>query len=292
MDLDHILLLAGLWLAALGTARAQEGPDSDSARPWVLGLAAERDDDQSTSLLASFNWSVADDTWLTFAAGRAHSPSDRADVTARVLVAGIDHRFGRLGFRVEAERWGDPEALESTDLTGALYVQGERFRLAYERVERDVGIEVAELTRDFDRALSRTVGVDARGDGLRFRIDLADRWRAYGGYLEYDYSRDLSVLPRIDALNLLSASTLTLAGSFVDEDRRLGLEWETRRAIVNFVYARDRSAVDRSELESLDAAVLWPLAPRIDIEVNVGKSESSLAPDGWYGGILLLIYGG
>jgi hypothetical protein len=206
-------------------------------------------------------------------------------------VAGVDHRFGWLGLTFEAEQWGDSSTLQSDDLSGSLYVQGDRFRLAYERVERDIDIEFT-FTGLLGRPVSRTVGLDARGDGMSLRVDLVGRWRAYGAYLEYDYSRDLTVLPRIDALNLLSASVLTLANSFIDEERTLGLEWEGRRAILNVGYARDRSAVDGTELESLDAAVLFGVAPRVDFELNIGKSRSDLAADGWYGGLLVLIYGG
>jgi hypothetical protein len=283
--------LAALLAMASSGAIAQPGAEPEGGRPWVLGLAAQLDDDQSRSVLATLNWSVAEATWLTFAAGKARSPSDRADVSAATFVAGVDHRFGWLGLTFEAEQWGDSSTLQSDDLSGSLYVQGDRFRLAYERVERDIDIEFT-FTGLLGRPVSRTVGLDARGDGMSLRVDLVGRWRAYGAYLEYDYSRDLTVLPRIDALNLLSASVLTLANSFIDEERTLGLEWEGRRAILNVGYARDRSAVDGTELESLDAAVLFGVAPRVDFELNIGKSRSDLAADGWYGGLLVLIYGG
>lgn len=284
-------LVALLGVGAPRVAPAQPGTEADSDRPWVLGLAAQLDDDRSRSLLATFNWAAAEDTWLTFAAGNARSPSDRADVSASTLVAGVDHRFGWLGMRFEAEQWGDPNTVESLDLSGSLYVQGERFRLEYQRVERDIDIEFT-FTGPLGRSVSRTVGLDADGDGLRLQVDLAERWRAYAAQMEHAYSGDLTVLPRIDALNLLSASVLTLANSFIDEERTLGVEWEGRRAVVNFGYTRDRSAVDGTELESLDAAVLFAVAPRLDLELNLGKSRSDLAADGWYGGVLVLIYGG
>jgi hypothetical protein len=54
----------------------------------------------------------------------------------------------------------------------------------------------------------------------------------------------------------------------------------------------ERSAVDATELESLDAAVLFGVVPRVDRELNIGKSRSDLAAGGWYGGLLVLIYGG
>lgn len=274
-----------------GTAAAQPAPGQGQSRPWVLGVGTQLDEADSHSVLASLNWAVADETWLTFGAGSVQSPAERADVSARTLVVGIDHRFGWLGVNFEVERWGDPGALESADRLGALYVQGDRFRLAYERIERDIDIELS-FTGPLGRTVRRTVGLDARGNGLRLSLELADRWRAYAGHVDYRYTRDLRVLPRIDALNLLSASALTLAHSFIEQESTFGVEWSSDGPVVNLSYTRDRSAVDGTALESLDGAVLLLVAPRIDLELNLGRSASSLAQDGWYGGVLVLIYGG
>ena len=48
---------------------------------------------------------------------------------------------------------------------------------------------------------------------------MAEHWQLYLGLAEHDYERNLNVLPRIDSLNLLSTSTLTLANSFLDHER-------------------------------------------------------------------------
>ena len=102
---------------------------------------------------------------------------------------------------------------------------------------------------------------------------------------------DLNLLPRISALNLLSTSTLTLANSFIDHERSIGVERELKRMLLNFSIATDRSAIDGSRFESFDAAVLIPLARRLDLEVNVGQGRSDLFDAGVYGGLLFLVYG-
>jgi hypothetical protein len=270
---------------------AAEEPDDTSRQPWALGIAAQLDDESSASGLVNVNWGVAPDTWLSVAAGRSRSPSDRADVSASSLRAGVDHLFGRLGVTFEAERWGDPDALEATNLGGSMYVQGARARLGLEYETRAIDI-VFSSQGLLARPVTRTVGFDSDGYGVSFRVDLTAGWRTYGSFMTYDYSRNVSLLPRVEALNLLSASALTLANSFVDKQANIGLEWESNGPVVNIGYARDRSAVDRSEFRSLNGAVLFGVGPRIDLEFNIGKSNSNLAENAYYGGVLLLIYGG
>jgi len=61
---------------------------------------------------------------------------------------------------------------------------------------------------------------------------------------------------------------------------------------LNVRAATDRSALDGSELETIEAAVLFPLGRRIDLEVNLGRGRSEFFDAGVYGGLLFLIYGG
>ena len=110
------------------------------------------------------------------------------------------------------------------------------------------------------------------GSGIFFRADLTDWWRVYGSAREWDYSRTLAILPRLDAFNLLSSSTLTLANSFLENDRRLGFEWRAGRNLINLSFGCSRSAVDRSELESINASILFPISYRMDLEFNLGRS--------------------
>jgi hypothetical protein len=83
-----------------------------------------------------------------------------------------------------------------------------------------------------------------------------------------------------------------LANSFLENDRRLGFEWRAGRNLINLSFGRNRSAVDRSELESVNASILFPVSYRIDLEFNLGRSTVELFEPSVYGGALLLIYGG
>jgi hypothetical protein len=270
---------------------ALSAQDTTTQEPgWAFGVGGQVDEDSSESWLTTFNWAVAERTWLTFSGGRSHSPADRADVGADTLVAAVDHRFDTLGFALEMERWGDSAALETFDRRASLYIQKERFRIALEHEWRDIDIPFS-VTGPLGRTIERTAEVDGDSTGLRVRVEPAERWQLYFGATEHDYERDLNVLPRIDSLNLLSTSTLMLAQSFVDHERLLGFEREIGATLLDVGVARDESAVDGSEFESLGAALLFPVARRVDLEITLGRGRSELLGSGMYGGVLLLLYG-
>lgn len=287
------ILIAMLLSSTPGLAQTVASGDDarTGTRPWALGLAGQLDDESNDSLFATFNWGVAENTWLSFIAGRSHSPRERADVSVQTLSASVDHRVGTIGLTFEVERWGDRGAVESDDLNASVYFQGDRLRVGVQRERRDIDITFSTLGQ-LDRIIQRKVGLTADGTGLSLGVQLADNWHLYLAGMNYDYSRNLSLLPRVRDFNLLSGSTLTLANSFLDVEATLGLEVETGNRIINLSVTSDRSAVDRSRLTSFNAAVLFPVSRRIDIEVNIGKSDSDLVDSSVYGGIMLLIYGG
>ena len=279
---------AAAWLPRGAFAQAADEPSGTS---WAFGLAGQADEESSNSLLATFNLGVSDRTWLMFRAGRSRlTTSELADVSAETLAAGVDHRFGVVGLTFELESWGDPDALESSDVRASFYIQRPRFRVALAHERRDIDIPFT-LTGPLGGTLQRTAEVSADSFALNLRVQPAERWQLYFGMSEHDYERDLAVLPRTSQLNLLSASTLTLANSFIDHERMVGFETEVGRSLVDLTFSRDESAVDGSVFETVNAGVLFPIARRIDLAVNLGSGRSELLESGLYGGVLLLIYG-
>jgi hypothetical protein len=283
--LGLLCLAAVLPRPVLAQAKDEAGGPS-----WALGLSGQVDEESSNSLLANLNLGVAERTWLTFAAGRSHSPSELADVTAETLGAGVDHRFGVVGLAFELERWGDPTALESDDMRLSFYIQRPRFRIALTHEQRDIEIPFT-VTGPLGGTVRRDAELWADSYALNVRAQPAERWQLYFGMSEHDYERDLALLPRIAQLNLLSASTLTLANSFIDHERMVGFETAVGRSLVNVAMSRDESAVDGSIFETVSAGVLFPIASRIDLEVNLGSGRSDLLESGLYAGVMFLIYG-
>jgi hypothetical protein len=282
-------ILVGVALPLLAGSAVAQPPVRASGNDWVFGLAGQVDEASNDSLLATFNWGVTPSTWLSFAAGRSSSPADRANVDADSLAVSIDHRFGPVGVALELERWGDSAALETNDWRGSVYYAPERFRIGLAYEQRDIDVPFT-LTGPFGGRLSRTAQLSSDSVGIDIRLQPADGWQVYFGATEYDYDRDLAPLPRIALLNLLSTSTLTLANSFTDYQRSLGVERELGAKLLTVTFMTDRSAIDGSKFETLDAALLFPIGKRMDLEVNVGHGRSDLASAGLYGGLLFLIY--
>lgn len=286
--LPNVWLLVLLFAAATSAAQTRPLPSAKGA--WVLGFGAQADDESSDALLATVNWGVAPSTWLSFAAGRSSSPADRANVDADTLLVGVDHRFDNVGFTVELEQWGDADALETEDLAATVYFPRERWRIAFGYEARDIEIPFT-IVGPLGRTIERKATVGAERYSLTARVALGSRWNLYLGAAEHDYERNLNLLPRIDSLNLLSASTLTLANSFLDDERSIGVERELGRMALNLRYATDHSAVDGSKLETFDVALLVPIGGRVDLEVNVGSGRSDYFDAGAYAGLLFLVYG-
>jgi hypothetical protein len=282
------LLLVSIWVVA-GSASAAPAQVRDTSGSWALGLAGQVDENSSDSLLATINWGVTPATWLSFSAGRSTSPADRADVQADTFVAAVDHRFDTVGFTLEFERWGDSAALETEDLRGSVYFDRERWRFALAYETRDLEIPFT-LTGPLGNTLQRRAELSAESYGIDLRVSLGEQWRLFLGATEYDYERNLSLIPRIDRLNFLSTSTLTLANSFVDHERSIGVERDIGRKVLSARVATDRSAIDGSKFETLDAALLLPIGSRMDLELNLGSGRSDLADAGLYAGVLFLLY--
>jgi hypothetical protein len=278
---------ATLMLVASCAAAQSSSPAGGAA--WVFGFAGQVDEDSNDSLLATFNWGVKPRTWLSLTAGRSTSPADRADVSADTLVAGIDHRFDKVGMRFEIERWGDPDALETEDLRAGVYFDQGRFRIGAAFETRDIEVPFT-ITGLLGRTFSRTAELSADGVEIDARVRPTERWQLYFRAITYDYENNLTLLPRIDRLNFLSTSTLTLANSFIDDLRMLGVEREIGRTLLNVSFTRDESAIDGAEYETYDASLLFPAGRRVDLEVNLGTGRSDVFGSGRYGGLLLLVY--
>lgn len=287
---SYLPLVLGLPAAVAGAAEVPRDPFAIE-RPWAVGVSAQVDDLGNEGLLTSVNWNAAGATWLTAAVGRRAAPADRADVVAETWTGGIDHDFGPVGLSLSFDRWGDADALTTEALDAALYVQRPGFRAGLARSWRDIEIEFT-ATGPLDRSIERTAALTSTGLEIFARVGIGEDWQLTGSHVEYAYSRNLELLPRIDALNWLSASALTLAYAFVDRRSRLGFERTLGAKVLTVGASRHESAVDRARFRSVDAALLFPAGARIDIEVDLGRSASDLAADGYYGGVLVLVYGG
>jgi hypothetical protein len=290
---DARWLLLGLSLVG-GVAGAQVGagqPAGGSDNGWVVILSALQDEDSYEHSLASFHFAFQDETWVSVTAGRSHAPSTEQAVSADLFALSIDHNFGPIGFALSAERWGDDNNLESQDWRGEIFFDRDRYRFAVVRERRAIDIFFSPFGPPLLTDLRR-VGIDADGLGFNWRFQLAPNWQTYGSWMDYDYPRGIRLIPRADRLDLLSTSAVTLAYSFIDRYETVGFEYALGEKLISFDYGQDRSTIDGEKLSSIGASILWPVAPRMDLEFRLGSSRSDGFDSTVFGGLTLLIYGG
>jgi hypothetical protein len=280
-----------VWMAGAPGVLGQPAEEASAAGLWTLGIAASSDDQSNHLAVVSFAAAVTAKTWLSAFIGDTRSPRSRADIAATTHAVSLDHRVGLFGVRVGAERWGDSGSIESTDYQAGFYVQTERIKadLGFERRNIDLTASFAGLN---DRIVSRTVPLVADGIAVAVRIEATDRVTVRFRLDDYDYPPGLTVLPRIDTLNSLNASTLTLAKGFVSDIRGAGVDLDVGRTLLSLDAYRDESAIDGSLLSIFDAALLLPVGRRIDLELSLGRSRSDLFGPALHGGVAIVLYGG
>jgi hypothetical protein len=293
------LLLTGALLAgsiAIGQTDSQvsEQPEVGSSNSyaglWMLGLLMQSDDESSQGSAVSFGYGVGESTWFSALLANSSSPAERADISANTFVLGIDHRFDKVGFSFELEDWGESGAVESEDIGASVYFFGDRYRV-------ELGLEKRDIDFTFslpfgDRIFTRKASFDADGWSFGVNVRASDAVSVYYDYRDYDYSVNLRVLPRIDRLNLLNGSALTLANSLLSEVHTFGVDVAFGDKSLSLIFGEDTSAIDGTDLSSIGASLIFPVAPRIDLEISLGRSDSDFLEASNYGGIGILIYGG
>ena len=158
-----------------------------------------------------------------------------------------------------------------------------------ERRDIDIGFTI---TGPMDVRLQRSAALTADGFGASASFDLTERWRLTADAIGFDYSRDLTLLPRLETFDFLASSALTLANSFIDVEWGTGLEYDSGGRAFSLFWRQDRSAVDASELRSISAAALFPIARRWDLEFSLGLSDAEDVNSALFGGVYLFFYGG
>ena len=277
---------------ALAAAQSVTGPNpSADGKQWMLALSALRDEDAYENLLASFNLSLSEDTWLFFDGGTSRAPSTEQDVSASLLGAGVEHSFGRAGFGLAVEQWGDKKNLETTDWQTEVFLRGERYRVGLSYESRAIDIYFSGAGGPILTDL-RKIGIDADGIAFDWRYRATPNWQVYGSIAEYDYPRGLRIVPRAGRLDLLSTSAVTLAYGFVDSYRSVGFEREIGLKLFNLDLGQDRSTIGGERLRSVAASILWPASSRLDLEFRLGSSRAAGFDSSVYGGFNVLIYGG
>ena len=308
------LMMAGV------SALAQTGVEESEpvSRPWMLGIAAQLDDLDTDSLYATFNWGVTEKTWIYVSGGTSRFKNNFGELTTDSFLAGFDRQFGRFGFSLDGEVWGDSAEIDSTDVRATVHFGGDRYRFYLELEDRRIDLSPVLPNRP---VLSELINLDVDGTGIgaRLRVNLTDNWRLYLRGMSYDYEWSSPTLQRQDSLTDVCANTASLVdacdqlrnfltllerrnlyvqstlanNSFLDSELSLIVEWQLGTKLLNLNLTRDRAIdVARSESQSVGASILFPISYRMDLEFSLGRSESDLFEPSIYGGVFFLLYGG
>lgn len=288
-----LLCLSGVVFAQT-ESQVSDQPETQQGAPnaglWMIGLLAQADDESSRGAAASFGYGLGASTWLSALITNSSSPSDRANISADAFVFGLNHRFEHAGVSFELEDWGDSGAVESQDFAASVYFHGDRFEVDFGLERRN--IDITFLLPVGDRVFARKVPLDADGWSLGVMLRAGAAVRVYYDYRDYDYSRDLTVLPRIQEFSRLNGSALTLANSFLSEAHTLGVDVTFGDKALSLTLGEDTSAVDGTDLSSIGLALILPVAARVDLEFSLGRSDSDFFDSSTYAGIGILVYGG
>src|SRR5690606_37712041 len=118
------------------------------------------------------------------------------------------------------QRFGDADALETDDVAVGGYFRRDALRVGLTLERRDVAIPFT-IAGPGGRPLAREAEVDADGVALDLEFAVGALWSLAAHAADFDYERDLAIVPRIERLDLLGTSALTLAYGFVDMERSL-----------------------------------------------------------------------
>lgn len=255
---------------------------------FVLGLGAEADTADSRAFAALGDVSVADDTWLGGSVVTSSTDGLLADLRTTAAHASLDHFFGAVGFRIGAGHWGKEDFLESADWRAAIYLRGKAGYLAfeYERREFDLTIDAEILD------VPRTVEFSANGLGLTARLQAGDGVSLLAGGMTYDYSRDISLEPRIDILRFFTLSRLSLMSTLLDYRVSAGVDFAIGERRIDVQAARWRTAVDQGRIDSIGAGLLTPFGSRADLELRLSYDDSENFGRATVFSVFLYYYGG
>jgi len=252
---------ATVWLLLLSSAVNAEG--------YILGVGAEGDSADGRAYSAFGDFSLGEKTWLSFTATTVDTEGIISDNETMLADTSLDLWFKPVGVRVGVGYWGNPDILDSRDLTASVYTRGEAGSLSLNFERRNF-----EFDLQSDALRGRTAKFHANGWGLTSRISLGENLSFRVGGIAYDYSRNLRIQPDIDVLAFVSRSRLSMINNLLDHRFNAGLEFNFGLRSIDVTAGQWQAAIDGSSVNSFSLGFLTPLSDRIDAEFRLSYDES------------------
>lgn len=273
---------SGIWIAFLLLVIAR-----GAAAEHVIGLGADFDTEDGRAFSALGSLGVGEKSWLNASASYNVSRGGQSDLETVYLDAGFDHHFDPVGVRLGVGYWGDSELLDANDLRASLYWSGDKGSLSvdYERRAFDLTLSSPLLQQ------TRFIEFDADGLGLAARLQLSDRVSVFANGMHYEYSRNISLEPRVDVLRVFALSRLNAVNSLLDDRISAGIELELGDSVLDLRAARWRTAVFGDRVDSLGVGWLMPLAASSDIELRLSSDDTEVSGRATLFSVFLYFYG-
>lgn len=254
-----------------------------NATDWVLGGGLGFDEQDGRALSGLVDVGVTDSTWVGLSLGRTEVDSFGDTIESRSANLSVTQRFGNFGVRASAGVWGDPDALESTDLGLGVFYSGPSWYFGVDAERRDLELTFTFLPDNPNVGpVNREANATADGIGARIRYQTENRTRFTLAGRTYDYDRDLNRLTALEFIRRLTPTTLLLSDSLRDSSVSLSLEQEFGEHIVGLELSRDELGVGEVDIDGVALNWLLPAGQRSDLEFIVGVSDSDDTESAWY----------
>ncbi len=236
---------------------------------YIIGVGAEGDSADGRALTAFGDFGVTEKTWFSLTGTMAETEGIVRDNDTRYFHGALDHFFEPVGLRLGAGYWGNPDILDSRNLTSSVYIRGDAGSLSLDYENRSFDFELQS-----DLLRGRTAKFSADGWGLKGRLAVGDRVNLFASGMSYDYSRTLRVQPDIDVLAFVSRSRLSMINSLIDDRVNVGFEVEFGLRSIDVTAGQWQTAVDGSSIDSYSIGFLTPIGDRWDAEFRFSVDDS------------------
>jgi hypothetical protein len=262
-----LIFLAGTLMTAAALAQGV-------ADPSYLGLDWSGDEDGGDNLALDLDLTLPANGRLVLSAGESRTASDGVTITTRSYLIGLNSDpLAPFAAGLEAEHWGDKDALVSDTLRLVLTLNGEHWSLSLRPQRRTHTLYTDPLLpcpacQPRYEVQSTAVAVDASyfSDGP---------WSLSAGYTRHEYDRDVSNLARYPRLArfLFTPTTLNLANGFQDYRLSLGASYAATWGLVGYDWLKSVSKVDGAVTYVNTVSVATDLSAQWSLRLHGGWQQ-------------------
>jgi hypothetical protein len=187
-------------------------------------------------------------------------------------------------------RWGDSDAVATTDVRASVGYVGERLLMQINGVYRDIDLRIRRVVVG-EGLVEEDFSTPATAIGIAVNAAVTADWWLYAGGEVADYRERIERLaPRIP-LRLLSQRQISLAGAFPAWSWNTGMDLYLGTHRLNLEYAADRSIFGAVDSRAASAAWELPLRPdgSFSLTLRVGHADSEGAESAVFGGLSLTL---